>query len=103
MGVPRYTTPTFTLTFTEQTLDLTHAEKVFVTFQGNGVNFTKDGEDLSVEEKKIDVFLSQEESGSLPDGPVRVQANWMNPDGRRYASTIATVMVSPNLLKKVIT
>ena len=34
MGVPQFTTPTFTLTFTEQGLDLTtQALNVYVTFE----------------------------------------------------------------------
>ena len=102
MGVPRYTTPTFELTFTEDGLDLTNAESVFVTFNAPGFCLTKTGEDLTVAEKKISVFLSQEETGKMPEGPVRIQANWKNPDGKRMASTIAVAQVSAQLMQKVI-
>ena len=48
MGVPQYTTPTFTLNFTEQSLDLTQARNVYVTFKSEGTLITKTGEDLTV-------------------------------------------------------
>ena len=102
MGVPRYTTPTFELTFTEEGLDLTQAAEVYVTFQANGCKITKTGEDLEVAAKKITVLMSQEETGGFPEGPVRIQANWLNPDGKRIASAIAVANISAQLLQRVI-
>ena len=43
MGVPRYTTPTFTLTFTEESLDLTQASGIYVTFKQATLLITKTG------------------------------------------------------------
>ena len=101
MGVPQYTTPTFTLTFTEQTLDLTQATHVYVTF-GKGRNaITKTGEDLTVSAKEIQVKLSQQETARFL-GDVDVQANWILPSGDRVASEVATCTIDKQLLTVVI-
>ena len=100
MGVPIYTTPTVTLTFTEQGLDLTTAEGVFVTLQSGTVVLTKTGEELTVNEKSIALTLTQEESGQLY-GTVRVQANWLK-NGKRIASDVATIEMADQLLTEVI-
>ena len=55
MGLARYTTPTFTLTFTEDALDLTQAQNVYVTFRSGDVLMTKTGADLTIAEKSIGV------------------------------------------------
>lgn len=101
MGAARGTTPTFVLTFTEQTLDLTQAVNVYVTFQSAGRTLTKTGEDLVVEAKRISVFLSQAETLAFDD-TVRVQANWTKAGGVRAASDIVTYSMSDQLLKEVV-
>lgn len=60
MSIPRGVTPTFTLTFTDN-IDLTQAEHVYVTFVG-GKAITKSDDDLTVAERQIDVYLTQEET-----------------------------------------
>lgn len=102
MSVPQYTTPTFTLTFSEDGLDLTEARNVYVTFQSYRNTLTKRGSDLNVEEKAISVFLSQEETGMFSCGDVKIQANWTTPGGKRAASVIKTYAISEQLLKGVI-
>ena len=102
MGVPQYTTPTFTLTFTDEQLDLTQATSVYVTFKG-GVNvFTKSGESLTVAAKQIDVRLTQQETAKLNVGEVEIQANWVMPSGDRAASEIAKCTIDRQLLTAVI-
>ena len=101
MGVPLYTTPTFTLTFTERNLDLTQAQNVYVTFRSGAVLITKTGEDLTVDEKTISVFLTQEETARFIMGSLQIQANWTQ-NGRRVASEIATYDMTGQLLTKVI-
>ena len=101
MGVTRFTTPTFTLTFTEESLDLTNAANVYVTFSSAGASFTKTGEDLEIAEKEIDIYLSQEETGKLED-QVFIQANWTTETGDRAASDIVAVDIDPQLLRKVV-
>lgn len=102
MGVARATTPTFTLTFTEEGLDLTTASNVYVTFEQKDVNFTKQGADLDIEEKAIDVFLSQEETLQFQIGMVDVQANWTMANGRRASSDVKQVEISKQLLRQVV-
>ena len=101
MGVTKFTTPTFTLAFTEESLDLTAAANVYVTFSSAGASFTKTGEDLDIDEKEIDVFLSQEETGKLDD-QVFIQANWTTATGLRASSDIVAVDIDPQLLRKVV-
>ena len=101
MGVPRYTTPTFTLTFSEQWVDLTQAREVFVTFEAPGVKITKTGEDLVVTAKTIQVRLSQEETAKLTD-TVEIQANWMIGDDRIATDPPSKIDMSKQLYNEVI-
>ena len=101
MGVPRFTTPVFTLTFSEEHLDLTEATDVFVTFEQAGKEMTFTGEDLTVEKKSIAVFMTQEQTANFCVGDVDIQANWMIA-GNRAASEKVTYQFTDNLLKRVI-
>lgn len=102
MGVPNYTTPTFELTFAEDSLDLTQADSVYVTFSGKCGEITKTGDDLTVQEKKIGVRMSQEETAALGLGNVEIQTNWMI-GNNRFASGIMRVEITRQLLSEVIT
>lgn len=102
MGVPRYTTPVFTLTFTEQSLDLTQAAEVFVTFKQACKVITITGENLEVTEKTISVSFSQEETAQFFEGDVEIQANWVMVDGNRAASEVVMYQFTKNLLQAVI-
>ena len=104
MGVPQFTTPTFTLTFTEQGLDLTtQAMNVYVTFESGNYELTKSGESLDIGEKTISVFLEQEETGNFsPSLPLKIQANWTTLNGHRVASEVAMYDIDEQLLKGVI-
>lgn len=102
MAVPQYTTPTFTLTFDDPVLDLTVADHVYVTFQCGQYKLTKTGDDLTVAAKQIDVWLSQEETGSFIPGNVNIQVNWTDGAGNRAASDIVTCDISQQLLQAVV-
>lgn len=102
MSVAIATTPTFTLTFTEQSLDLTQANNVYVTFEQLAKKITKTGNNLNVQEKSIVVYLSQSETLLFKEGIVDVQANWTGANGKRTSSEVAHVEFSKQLLKKVI-
>ena len=102
MGIPRGTTPTLTLTFTDATLDLTAADNVYVTFNTPFATLTKSGEDLDVAAKQIDVFLTQEETLGFPAEQIEVQANWVYSDGTRGASDVAYFEFTPQLLNSVL-
>lgn len=101
MGVPFYTTPTFTLTFSERELDLTQAQSVYVTFRSGTQVITKTGNQLTIGEKTIGVSLTQEETASFESSIVNIQANWMI-SGKRIASVIAQCDLDGQLLTRVI-
>lgn len=106
MSVPRGTTPTFTLTLPALSgVDLTNATSVYATFstsKSGGKVITKSGEDLDVQPLSVGVFLSQSETLSFSVGDIYIQLNWLSPDGKRYATDIATYKISEQLLQKVI-
>ena len=101
MAIPRGVTPTFTLTFVDENLDLTAASHVYVTFK-SGITITKSDDELTIATKQIDVFLSQEETLSFKQRQVAIQANWTYSDGTRAASDIVSYNFSEQLLDKVV-
>ena len=101
MGVSQFTTPTFVLTFANEQLDLTTALNIYVTFSCVTGSITKSGNSLTISEKQIDVYLTQEECGNL-FGDVEIQANWTFVNGDRAASDIQTVKIDKNLLRRVV-
>lgn len=98
----RGTTPTFQLTINDETVDLTSADNVYVTFADKCWSITKTGEDLDVSTNQVDVYLSQEETLSFPKGNVYVQINWTFDNGKRACTTIASVKVTKNLIERVL-
>ena len=102
MGIARATTPTFTLKFTEEELDLTTANNVYATFEQDDVNFTKTGTDLVIAEKQVDVYLSQEETLKFKVGVVDIQLNWTMSNGRRASSDVKQVAITKQLLRQVV-
>ena len=103
MSVPQYTTPTFTLTFNEDGLDLTEAINVYVTFRSGAITRTKSGSDLEIETQAISVFMSQNDTSKFRTGDVEIQANWTEPNGGRAASEVVNYPISEQLLKRVVT
>lgn len=101
MGVPRYTTPVFTLTFTEKDLDLTQASDVYVTFTQASTSITVGMENLEVAEKTISVSFTQEETARFCVGDVSIQANWMT-GNKRASSEVVTYEFTEQLLTRVI-
>lgn len=102
MAIARATTPTFTCTFTEQSLDLTTANNVYVTFSQGPKTLTKKGSDLEISPKEIEVYLSQKETLPFNEGKVKVQANWTGANGTRAASDVEIIELSEQLLKRVV-
>ena len=102
MSVPQYTTPTFTLTFTQQGLDLTAAQNVYVTFRSCGNTITKTGDALTVGEKTIGVHLTQAETARFKPGEIEIQANWTTSGGDRAASNVVRYPIDRQLLTAVI-
>lgn len=102
MGVPRGTTPTFTLTLDDEDLDLTTAQTVIVSFSNREVCLEKQGSDITVRQNEIDVFLSQEETLAFLEQRVDIQVNWILAGGIRCASTITSYTFGRQLLDRVV-
>ena len=100
--IPQFTTPTITLTFTEQGLDLTRASKVIVTIRSGTRRITKEGDALNISEKSIGIHLSQKETSQLAVGDAEIMANWMVA-GERFASEKVKITMTDNLLAEVMT
>ena len=101
MSIPRGTTPTFQLTFPE-TVDLTTAANVYVTFTCGSNVVTKTGDDLDVEAHSVSVYLTQAETFLFDVGKIKIQANWTDDYGGRVASEVVTYLVSEQLLNRVV-
>lgn len=108
MSAPRGTTPTFTLSFTEPSLDLTSAAHVYVTFRNNTNTVTKQDTDLTIAEKSVTVTLSQAETlAFLVDSFVGsstcdIQVNWTDISGGRAASEVVKYTFDKQILDEVV-
>ena len=102
MAIPRGTTPTITLTFSDQTLDLTTATEVYVTLEQNGEIITKTGEDLTVSAQQIELALTQKETLGFAEGNLNIQVNWTTAADQRACSNVKTIQMSKQLLEEVI-
>lgn len=98
----RGTTPTFTLTVDDESLDLTGALNVYATFKQGSTIIEKTGEDLVVTAQQVQVYLSQEETLRFLTGTLQIQLNWTYVDGRRACTDIAEINVGANLSSKVL-
>ena len=103
----RGTTPTYTFIMPEG-VDLSLASSVFVTFgKINGeIIMTKKDDDLEIEENKVEVYLTQAETLSFPNGQVQVQLNWLYDDSgktKRACSEIMIISAKKNLINEVLT
>lgn len=103
----RGTTPTYIFSPKDENLDMTQAIKVCVTFSNlNGQEiFTKTGTDLSVSAHSVSVYLTQEETLSLPKR-VCAQLNWLYEEGsltKRACSQVLGINTEKNLIDEVLT
>ena len=102
----RGTTPTYTFTLPE-TVDLTEADKVFVTFakMSEEIIYTKENADLTIEAHSVAVYLTQEETLALPNGQLKVQLNWLDHQGtllKRACSNKLVIETNKNLIDEVL-
>lgn len=103
----RGTTPTYVFNLSDQTVDLTAASKVFVTFarkDGSEI-LTKAGDELDVSAHSVSVFLTQEETLSFPTGQVNMQLNWLYDEGgvtKRACTRIISISSAKNLKNEVL-
>lgn len=100
----RGSTSATTLTVPDS-LDLTAAKAVYVTFvQGSKLITKKSGDPgLEIEAHACRVRMTQEETLGFAVGPVEVQLRWLMPDGTADGSDVAKVYNKGVLLPEVIT
>ena len=98
----RGTTPTFTLTLADDTVDLTQAVNVYATFKQGAVVITKTGADLEVSEHSVDVYLDQSETLKFAPGNLQIQLNWTYAQGRRACTNIVSIGIDKNLIGSVL-
>lgn len=102
----RGTTPTYTFIMPES-VDISLATGIYVTFckiDGRLI-ITKTDDDLVVENNSVEVYLTQEETLSFPNGQIQVQLNWLYPEGnktKRACSQIMTISARKNLIDEVL-
>lgn len=102
------TTPALTLTLPEGGgLDLTGAERVFVTVKQGARTVTKQGEELELGPRRVTFRLTQEESLGFTEGLAEVQLNWLTADaldGRlsRCATKVGKLAIGKQLLTEVV-
>lgn len=97
----QYTTPTMILTV-PNTLDLTLAETVYCTISQLPVVVTVSVDALTVSAHRVEVYLSQKQSGQFSPGKAEVQLNVLYDDGTRLATKTATVTIGKNLLREIL-
>ena len=100
--VVRGTTPTYRLVLNDNTVDLTLANNVYVTFTGLYHSITKTGEDLDVSATEVDVYLNQAETLEFTEGEIKIQINWTYEDGKRASTVIKKETVGENLESRVL-
>ena len=102
----RGTTPTYTFTV-PNTVDLTEASEVHVTFSKTNEEliFDKTGDDITVTAHAVEVYLTQRETLSFPNGEVLVQLNWIYTQGetrKRATTNKITIQAEKNLIDEVL-
>lgn len=90
-------------------VDLTEKQEIFVAFKQNGKNETSITKFLSsggitiIDAHHMHVELTQAETLQFsPNRQLTIQANWINPDGKREATKSAFMWVDENLVPRVI-
>lgn len=104
-----WTTPDYTFRIKDESVDLTKAKNVYLTFVQGNYSCTKTGSDLQVTEHEVSVWLNQKESSAFKSSgkQVEVQINWTYEDEgsekiKRAATKIKSFQVTRNLLQKAI-
>lgn len=100
------TTPTYTLTFSDENLDFGDANDIAVTIADTKKQplLELSGTDLTVEEKTITFSLTQEQTLALPNGNLFVQVNWTYDQGvvtKRACSDQVSIDFKNNLKNEV--
>lgn len=98
---PQGATPTFVLTLPED-VDLTQASRVVASFRCSGVQYNVEPPELELTATTATAHLTQEQTFAWDDGAVlKVQLNWLTPDGVRAVSSVWEGVIDEQLLMEV--
>jgi len=102
----RGVTPTYTF-IAPDGLDMRQARQVWVTFATPDEReiLTKTGDDVTITEHTVQVYLTQNETLRFPTRDVKVQLNWIYQDGlkvKRASSNKFIIKTENNLKNEVL-
>ena len=95
----RGTTPDYVITVED--MESLGNSSVYVTLRQGDVVVTKETDDVSIEDNKITVCLTQEETLAFTEGYAQMQVRGVT-NGDAWASAIVPVPVKPVLLEDII-
>lgn len=99
--IPQGATPTFVLQIPEG-FDLTQASKVVASFRCSGVQINVETPELELTATTATAQLTQEQTLAWEHrSTLKVQLNWLMPDGVRAASSVWEGVVDEQLLTEV--
>lgn len=95
----QWTTPTHI--HTVRGVDLSSYD-VYVSYKQNRTELTIPAQSVTYNgtDTTVTVQLTQKQTGSFKAGTVKVQINWVTPDGNRDAVLVKSVEVDENLMAK---
>lgn len=98
---PKGVTPTFILSLPFG-WDLTLASKIVASFRCDGVQYDISDMEI-VDANTVAIWLTQEQTMAWPSySTLKIQLNWVYPNGVRASSNVWTGKVSEQLLPEVI-
>ena len=96
----RGTTPTFIITVKD--LDTLQNNSVYVTFKQSDVCLTLKDKDITIEENRISLYLTQEQTLQFRHGLAKLQVRGVDINGTAWASNIVNVPINPVLCGEVL-
>ena len=96
----RGTTPNYIITVKD--LDTLQDNSVYVTFKQSDVCLTLKDKDITIEENKISVYLTQEQTLQFRHGVAKLQVRGVDLNGTAWASNIVNVPVNAVLCGEVL-
>lgn len=96
----RGTTPNYIITVKD--LDTLQDNSVYVTFKQSDVCLTLKDDDITIEDNKISVYLTQEQTLQFRHGVAKLQVRGVDLNGTAWASNIVNVPVNTVLCGEVL-
>lgn len=94
-------TPTIIVRVPE-TIDLTEAANIYVSFMQSNRLLMKKTEGFVVEAHEVDIYLTQEETLLFKPGTASMQVNWTYSTGQRGATRWLGIHIDANQLPEVL-